>query len=120
MLPLDKVIVSILGLALAVFVLWYFLGKSIKTVKAGKIVTISVDGGYTPESIEIPVGQITKLIFTRRDPSSCLEEVVLGDFKIKKYLPLNKPVTIEINPPKKGDYTFSCGMNMFHGKLKVV
>lgn len=119
-MTIDKLLVTIFGLGATGFVLWYFLGRTVKTVVAGKEIAIIVDGGYTPESIEIPVGRVTKLIFTRRDPSSCLEEVVLGDFKIKKYLPLNKPVTIEINPPKKGDYTFSCGMNMFHGKLKVV
>jgi plastocyanin domain-containing protein len=57
--------------------------------------------------------------FLRKDPSSCLEEVVIGDFKIRKYLPLNKEVTLEINPQKKGVFSFSCGMGMFHGKIII-
>jgi plastocyanin domain-containing protein len=49
-----------------------------------------------------------------------LEEVVLGDFKVRKTLPLNQTVTIPITPQKEGEFVFSCGMNMFHGKIKVV
>jgi plastocyanin domain-containing protein len=120
MIPADKIIVTILGLGLVVFVLWFFLGRRVKTVQAGREVSIKVDGGYSPESIEVPAGQRTKLIFIRTDPSSCLEEVILSDFKIRKFLPMNQPVEIEIIPKKEGEYRFVCGMNMFHGKLKVV
>jgi plastocyanin domain-containing protein len=83
-------------------------------------VDIIVEGGYSPETISIPLGKTTKINFLRKDPSSCLEEVVLGDFKIKKYLPLNQTVSIEITPKKKGQFNFSCGMGMFHGKIIVV
>ena len=82
-------------------------------------IDITVDGGYSPEVISIPAGKTTKLNFTRKDPSSCLEEVVLGDFKVRKYLPLNQTVTIPITPQKEGEFVFSCGMNMFHGKIIV-
>lgn len=70
-------------------------------------VDVIVEGGYSPEVISIPKGKTTKLNFIRKDPSSCLEEVVLPDFKIRKYLPLNQKVTIEINPNKAGEYNFS-------------
>ena len=68
----------------------------------------------------MPKGKTTTINFFRKDPSSCLEEVILSDFKIRKYLPLNKKVSIEITPQKTGEYSFSCGMNMFHGKVKVI
>jgi plastocyanin domain-containing protein len=45
--------------------------------------------------------------------------MVLGDFKIRKFLPLNKKVTIEINPKNKGEFRFECGMSMFYGKIIV-
>jgi len=54
-----------------------------------------------------------------KDSNSCLEEVVLSDFKVRKFLPLNEKTEIEINPTKKGEFDFSCGMGMFHGKLIV-
>lgn len=85
----------------------------------GDSIDIIVEGGYKPEVISIPYGKTTKINFFRKDPSSCLEEVVLGDFKIRKFLPLNEKVSVEITPKQKGEFQFSCGMGMFHGKLIV-
>jgi len=116
---LDKIIVVLAGLAGIFFTFWFFLMKKEEVVEASDQIDILVDGGYLPEVVSIPKGKTTKLNFTRIDSSSCLEEVVLSDFKIKKYLPLNQKVTVEITPQKIGEFKFSCGMNMFHGKLIV-
>jgi len=78
-----------------------------------------VDGGYQPEVISVPKGKTTRINFTRTDPTECLSEVVLSDFKIKKELPLNQKVTVEITPQKSGEYGYSCGMGMYHGKIIV-
>ncbi len=116
----DKILVllfSTLGIA---FTYWFFLMREEKEVTiTSDSVDIIVDGGYQPEVISIPVGKTTKLNFTRKDPNSCLEEVVLGDFKVRKTLPLNQTVSISITPKKTGEYIYSCGMNMFHGKIIV-
>ena len=114
-----KIIVTILGLAGIAFTYWFFLMKNEKEVEVTDEVDITVDGGYSPAVISIPQGRVTKLNFTRKDPSDCLEEVVIGDFKIRLHLPLNQKITVEINPEKKGEYTYACGMNMFHGKIVV-
>lgn len=118
-MSLDKIIVIIFGSLGIVFTYWFFLMKKEKEVAVLGSVDIAVEGGYVPEVISIPVNKATKINFTRKDSNSCLEEVILSDFKIKRYLPLNQKVTIEITPEKIGEYKFSCGMNMFHGKLKV-
>ena len=115
----NELIVTFLSVSGIAFTYWFFLMKKEDIVEAHDSIDIKIDGGYTPETIQIPVGKTTKLNFTRHDPSSCLEEVVLSDFKIRKYLPLNKTVSIEVTPKKEGRYDFSCGMNMFHGKLIV-
>lgn len=117
---MDKIVVSIIGVLGILFTYWFFLMRKEKEVEAKGEIDIIVDGGYKPEIISIPKGKTTKINFIRKDPSSCLEEVVLGDFKIRKTLPLNQKVTIEIKPEKKGEFNFSCGMNMYHGKVKVV
>jgi len=102
------------------FTYWYFLGKRDKeVVVSDSSVDIVVGGGYTPEVISIPKGKMTKVSFIRKDPSSCLEEVVLGDFKIRKYLPLNQKVTVELTPQQTGEFTYACGMSMYHGKIIV-
>jgi len=123
---MDKIIVIITGILGIAFTYWFFLMKKEKEVEvenlpAGKAgeVDITVEGGYQPEIISIPKGKTTKINFIRKDPSNCLEEVVLSDFKIKKYLPLNEKVSIEITPQRLGEFKFSCGMNMFHGKVIV-
>ncbi|OGG14813.1 hypothetical protein A2963_04410 [Candidatus Roizmanbacteria bacterium RIFCSPLOWO2_01_FULL_40_13] len=116
---MDKIIVTIFGLLGIAATYWYFLGKKEEAVEAKDSIDIKVEGGYSPSVISIPQGKTTKLNFFRKDPSSCLEEIVLSDFKIKKFLPLNKKTTIEITPRETGTFPFSCGMNMYHGKLIV-
>lgn len=127
-MSMDKILVIIFGLTGIAFTYWFFLMKKDEEVIAvsdsvdsvGSLqVDIVVKGGYSPSTISIPQGKTTKISFVRKDPSSCLEEVVLSDFKIKKYLPLNEKVTVEVTPKEKGEYNFECGMNMFHGKIVV-
>ena len=116
---MDKVIVAIAGIAGVIFTYWFFLMKKDTVVDASDTITIVVEGGYSPSSISLPKGKTTNIIFFRKDPSSCLEEVVLPDFKIRKFLPLHQKITIPITPQKSGTFEIVCGMNMFHGKIIV-
>ncbi|QQG43576.1 MAG: cupredoxin domain-containing protein [Candidatus Daviesbacteria bacterium] len=123
---MDKILVIIFGLLGIAFTFWFFLMKrekevSVENLPAGKAgeIDIKVSGGYSPEVISIPVGKTTKVNFLRTDPTDCLSEVVLGDFKIRKELPLNQKVTVEITPKEIGEYPYSCGMNMYHGRIVV-
>lgn len=116
---MDKIFVVIGGIAGIGFIAWFFFGKKEKAVIANDEVEIKVNGGYQPENIILKKGEKTTLNFLRTDTNSCLEEVVLPEFKIKKYLPMNKKISIEIKPEKTGEFEISCGMNMFHGKITV-
>lgn len=118
-MSIDKILVTIGGIFGIVFTYWFFLGKKDDVQAVSNEVDIVVEGGYTPSAISIPKNKTTTINFIRKDPSSCLEEVVIPDFKIRKYLPLNQKVTITLNPEKTGEFAFACGMNMFHGKLIV-
>lgn len=119
-MTIDKILVAIFSLIGIGFTYWFFLRKNEKeVVMVSDSVDIIVDGGYQPEVISIPKGKTTKLNFLRKDSSSCLEEVLLPDFKIRKFLPLNKKVSISISPNQAGEFEIVCGMNMFHGKIKV-
>jgi len=120
-MTIDKILVAVFSVLGIGFTYWFFLMKKEQVVAvASDSVDIIVSGGYKPDFISIPKGKTTKVNFLRKDSSSCLEEVVLSGFKIRKYLPLNQKVTVEITPQKTGEFPFSCGMNMFHGKVKVV
>lgn len=100
---------------------WFFLMK--KESPAEEVeqrVKIRVEGGYQPSVIQVQQGKTVTLEFFRTDPSSCLEEVVIPDFKVRQFLPLQQSVAITVTPSKKGEYQFHCGMNMYFGKIKVV
>ncbi|MDP3973441.1 MAG: cupredoxin domain-containing protein [Candidatus Daviesbacteria bacterium] len=118
-MSIDKVLVIIFGLIGVIFTYWFFLMKKEKEVEAVGEVDIKVSGGYSPEVISVPLGKTTRINFLRTDPTDCLSEVVLGDFKIKRQLPLNEKVTVEITPQKAGAFGYSCAMNMYHGKIIV-
>lgn len=116
---MDKVLVTIIGILGMSFTYWFFLMKKEKEIVVTDSIDIIVEGGYSPNVISIPKGRTTKVNFIRKDPSSCLEEVVLGDFKIRKHLPLNQKVTVELTPWQSGEFSYACGMNMYRGKIIV-
>lgn len=120
-MTIDKILVILFSASGIVFTYWFFLMKKDEeaVVVSSDSIDITVEGGYTPEVISIPKGKKTTLNFFRKDPSTCLEEVLIPDFKIRTYLPLNKTTSISITPKRAGAFEISCGMNMFHGKIIV-
>lgn len=119
---MDKLLVTLGGVFSIGFIWWFFFGKKFETVETlinEGIIDVTVDGGYKPSVINVKKDTKMVLRIMRRDSNTCLEEIILPDFKIKKYLPLNKEIKIEITPKKLGEFPFHCGMNMFHGKIVV-
>ncbi|KKU86458.1 hypothetical protein A3A64_00660 [Candidatus Gottesmanbacteria bacterium RIFCSPLOWO2_01_FULL_48_11] len=115
---MEKIIVSTIGITLIAAIYWFFFGKKEEAMDAKNNWDITVDGGYKPTTIKLFKDKPATLTFTRTDPTACLEEIVFPDYKIKEFLPLNKPVTITLPPPHKPS-GFHCGMNMYHGRIDV-
>lgn len=82
-------------------------------------IEIIVDGGYRPDRVDVTEGESVRLRFVRRDYSSCTREVVFPSLGIRRELPTNQPVTIELPSLKAGEVEFRCGMNMIRGKIIV-
>jgi plastocyanin domain-containing protein len=124
--PLENRIgVTLGGLGLIGAELWWFVlskpkSRKVRTQGGIQEVTITVDGGYEPSQIVVQAGQPVRLNFYRKDPSSCLEEVRLPDFRIAQQLVLNQTTPVEFTPDKPGKYEFACGMNMFRGVIEVL
>ncbi|HLN57438.1 MAG TPA: cupredoxin domain-containing protein, partial [Thermoanaerobaculia bacterium] len=120
----DRVAAVVTGLALIVFLYVFFFGKRrvvARPVPAGpQEVTVAVAGGYKPDVIVARKGMPLKLVFDRRESNPCSDEVVIPEFEIRQALPAHQKTTIEITTQREGDFPFSCGMNMLHGKIKVV
>ncbi len=117
-----KIGIAAAGASLIGLELWWFLLSKTKAQTAQatngiQSIDVTVDGGYSPNQIVVQAGQPVQLNFFRKDPSSCLEQIILPDFNKAVDLPLNQTATVEIVPEKAGDYTFHCGMNMFRGTM---
>ena len=82
-------------------------------------ITVQVDGGYTPDTIQVKRGQPVRIIFDRQEDGSCSEEVVFPELGIRKFLAPYSQTAVEFVPEKTGDTTFTCGMGMLRGKLVV-
>lgn len=120
----NQWIVLVSGAALSVFVLWYFFGKrqaavAAKTETGVQEVEITVQGGYSPNVIAVERNRPVRLRFHRKEDESCSEQVIISDFGIVKDLPAFRETIVEFTPDRAGEFTFTCGMNMLHGKLVV-
>ncbi|CEN29562.1 cupredoxin domain-containing protein [Lactococcus piscium] len=122
---LINIITVIIAVIVISFILWWFFGNhesaagTAEIVDGQQLATISVDGGYSPETLIFKQGMPAKLTFNRKDPSTCLEHVVFPDFGIDEALPVNQNVVIDFDTRKAGEYAYHCGMNMFHAKVII-
>jgi plastocyanin domain-containing protein len=76
------------------------------------------DKGFEPSSLKLKAGVPAKVTFVRKTDEGCAREVVIKEYGINRQLPLGEPVTVEFTP-RKGEFTFACGMDMLKGKLIV-
>jgi plastocyanin domain-containing protein len=112
------------GITLIGLVLWYFFGER-DEVTAGvndsgvQEIEITVKGGYSPDVIVVEIGKPVRLKFYRDETSSCSEQVILSDLGIARDLAPFKTTPVQFIPDRKGEFPFTCGMNMLHGKLIV-
>ena len=123
---MDKIFVTIGALLIIGFIVWWFFGKHTRAEAEAVVsgdnkqeVEVSVDGGYTPNTVVLRQGMPASIIFNRKDPSGCFNELMFPDFGIHETLPVNKRHSVQIDTSKPGEYTYACGMNMFHGKVIV-
>ena len=121
----DQILVTVVGLAAAAGVAWFFWFKRIEGVKA---VTVSdgyqeqmilVKGGYTPDTIRVSAGQPVRLLFRREETAACSEQVVLADYGKSAPLPTGAVVPLEFMPGDPGEHEFTCQMGMLRGRIIV-
>ena len=120
-----EILVTLVGLALIPLILWYFFWserEGTRAVASGEGVQeikVQVKGGYDPDVLVVEAGRPVRIDFHRNETADCSEEVVFGDFGIRKKLPAFQTTPVEFTPEEPGEYAFTCGMSMMRGKLIV-
>ena len=116
--------VIIAAMAAIAWVNWYIFvagsrARAVATSSPGGVqeVVIAVRGGYDPQTVQVTAGRPVRLVFDRQESAGCSEEVVFGDFGIRRFLPAFQKTAIEITPEKPGVYEYTCGMSMLRGKV---
>jgi len=121
----DRWFVTLAGLALIAFIVWFFWLKKSKGTAAATTASgvqeamILVKGGYTPNVIVVKAGKPVRLNFRREETSACSEMVLFPDFDRSARLPTGETVPVEFVPQQPGEYGFACQMGMFRGRLVV-
>ncbi|WP_225754826.1 heavy metal translocating P-type ATPase [Actinotalea sp. Marseille-Q4924] len=112
------------GVVLTALLGWYFFGpkKSRRADVADGLqqVVVTVRGGYSPDLVEVVSGVPVRLVFDRQESGDCSSRVLLPDFKINQSLPAYATTAVEFTSTVPGEYAFACGMNMLHGRVRVV
>ena len=86
----------------------------------GTTIAVKVDGdGFTPSSASFKKGEHAQLVFTRTSDKTCAKEVVFPELNIKKPLPLNEAVAIDVPTTDARKLTFQCGMGMYKSTVTV-
>ena len=58
-----------------------------------------------------------RIEFTRTTDEGCGQQLVFPEQNIKKDLPLNQPVAVDLTMPASGKVAFACGMDMYRGSI---
>jgi len=75
--------------------------------------------GFEPNKVDTKAGSHVILKITRKTDDTCATQIVVEGKKIKKDLPLNKEVHVDVGVLKKGEVRFACGMDMITGMIIV-
>jgi plastocyanin domain-containing protein len=120
-----QILVTLAGMLTVAGIGWFFWAPHRGGVNAGMTssgfqeAVILVKGAYTPDVIVVEHGKPVRLTFRREETAACSEKVLLPDFHKSADLPEGELVPVEFTPEQPGEYEFTCGMGMLHGKVLV-
>jgi len=117
-------IVNLIGLALIVFIVFWFWGasyslRSSKEKETKPEITVT-DSGYEPGNLVLKQGGMMPINIIRKTSKDCLNRLVIPSQSLDVELPVNKQVVVHFDTSEKGRFQFQCQMNMYKGFISVV
>jgi len=97
-------------------------GSSMLAEVTGQYRVVASEHGFTPGSLALPKGgpgSKVAVTFLRTTDKTCATEVVFPDLGVKKDLPLDTPVSVDVPTDAARTLAFQCGMAMYKGALVV-
>ncbi|MDK6802778.1 cupredoxin domain-containing protein [Lactobacillus mulieris] len=107
------------------FIIWWFFIREVNDTALAKAnqnkqkAQIVIQGGYSPSTLVLQKGIPAEVEFLQKDSTACLAEVRSAELALDKKIAPGEKVTIKVPTDQVGEYNYSCGMNMFHGKVVV-
>ena len=96
------------------------LAQPAKAEASARTIELKVTAkGFDPDQVHVKKGEPIRLLITRTTDQTCAKQLVVKDAGVRKDLPLNQPVTIDLTPQKAGEIRYACGMDMISGVLVV-
>jgi heme/copper-type cytochrome/quinol oxidase subunit 2 len=84
-----------------------------------KIEMMITPTGYTPNVIKVKNGVPVELNISNPGDNSCFSTFMMPEFDLNNVNLKAGTTKLTFTPDKEGEYTFSCGMNMFKGTVIV-
>ena len=118
----------ILGIVLilvviGLFVLWLRFQRRQEAAVVGtsgvQEATVIVKGAYQPNVITVQAGKPVALTFDRQEDTECSRFVTIDGLKLRQDLPPHQKTALYFTPEKAGEYSFTCDMGMYQGRLIV-
>lgn len=107
------------------FIIWWFFIRKVKDTELAMAdqnkqkAQIVIQGGYSPSTLVLQKGIPAEVEFLQKDATACWAEVRSAELALDKKIAPGEKVTIKVPTDQAGEYNYSCGMNMFHGKVVV-
>ena len=75
------------------------------------------DGGFEPARAEVPRGQALTLVVTRKTDQTCVKEILIPALNMRRALPLNQAVRIDVPAGVADTLNYICGEHMLGGTI---
>ncbi len=93
-----------------------------ETVVNGNYQEIDVliaNSAYSPNVIVAKKGIPLRITLRADSTAGCARDIIFPDFQIRKIVPDDNPVVVELSPNEAGTFKFHCSMDMARGKIIV-